>query len=285
MNTGSWGYGTNLPLYDRVYRIDRVDLWHRLVQLCLVLLFAIGVWLPANASVAAPLAEIQQRGYLIVAVKDNLPPLGFRDATGQLVGLEIELAHQLAEDLLGDRTAVRLDPVLNVDRLPALLSGAVDLVIARVTATGARARLVNFSPPYYLDGTALLTRGPAIQRLSDLADAQIAVLQNSSTISVVRSLLPTATLVGMLSYADAIAALEAGEAAAFAADASVLTGWTQAHSQYHLLPQLISAEALCVVMPKGIQYSELRHRVNQAIGQRVENGWLQSQLQAWGLPQ
>jgi ABC-type amino acid transport substrate-binding protein len=35
---------------------------------------------------AAEMSEIQQRGYLQVAVKDNLPPLGFRDANGNLQG-------------------------------------------------------------------------------------------------------------------------------------------------------------------------------------------------------
>jgi len=40
---------------------------------------------------SAELDEIEERGKLIVAVKDNLRPLGFRDAAGNLQGLEDRL--------------------------------------------------------------------------------------------------------------------------------------------------------------------------------------------------
>ncbi|MEM6592000.1 MAG: transporter substrate-binding domain-containing protein, partial [Cyanobacteria bacterium P01_C01_bin.73] len=45
---------------------------------------------------AAELEQIEQRGYLIVAVKDNWRPLGFRDEAGELAGLEIDIAKALA---------------------------------------------------------------------------------------------------------------------------------------------------------------------------------------------
>jgi polar amino acid transport system substrate-binding protein len=60
---------------------------------------------------AATMTEIQQRGYLNMAVKDNLRPLGFRDDKGNLQGLEIDLAKRLASDLLGKADAVKLQPV------------------------------------------------------------------------------------------------------------------------------------------------------------------------------
>ncbi|MGC1393570.1 MAG: transporter substrate-binding domain-containing protein, partial [Coleofasciculaceae cyanobacterium] len=75
------------------------------------------------SSVASPPAwsatfnEIQARGKLVVGVKDNLRPLGFRDATGNLQGLEIDIAKRLAEELLGKADAVVLQPVKNIDRL------------------------------------------------------------------------------------------------------------------------------------------------------------------------
>ncbi len=76
------------------------------------------VGLMTSASVqSAELEEIERRGELIVAVKDNLRPLGFRDANGKLQGLEIDLARRLAEELLGNPDAVVLQPVTNRDRL------------------------------------------------------------------------------------------------------------------------------------------------------------------------
>lgn len=234
-------------------------------------------------SSAAELKEIQKRGYLIVAVKENLRPLGFRDR-GKLQGLEIDLAQRLAQDVLGSSDAVRFQAVANPDRLPVVLEGKVDLAIASVTATESRSRLVSFSIPYYLDGTALVTKDASVQQLSNVAKRKIAILKGSSTIATVRYLLPAAELVGVDSYQEARLLLESDAASAFAADASVLSGWVQEYPQYRLLPTLLSAEPLCVVMPKGLQYDQLRRQVNAAIARYSASGWLKQRATYWGLP-
>ena len=239
---------------------------------------------PVSPSSAAERKEIQQRGYVTVAVKDNLRPLGFRDANGNLQGLEIDLAQRLAQDLVGKPNASRLQSVANRDRLSVVLEGKVDLTIAKVTATASRARLVSFSNPYYFDGTALLTRDASIQKLSDVAKGKIAVLEGSSTIATVRYILPTAQLVGVASYQQALLLLETGAASVVAADASVLSGWVKEYPQYKLLPTLLGAQPLCVVMPKGLQYDELRQRVNAVIARYSAEGWLQQRAAYWGLP-
>nr|WP_236556998.1 transporter substrate-binding domain-containing protein [Calothrix sp. PCC 7507] len=231
---------------------------------------------------AAPMPEIQ-RGYLTVAVKDNLRPLGFKDASGNLQGLEIDLAKHLAVDLLGKAEAVKLQPVSNRDRLSVVLDHKVDLAIARVTATESRERLVSLSVPYYLDSTVLITQDTSVQQPSDLAKRKIAVLNNSSTIAKLRNFLPTAELAGVNSYAEARERIESHTAAAFAADASVLTGWVQEYPQYRLLPNKLSTEPLSVVMPKGLQYDEFRRKVNEAIARYIAEGWLQERIKYWGL--
>lgn len=233
---------------------------------------------------AAELKEIQKRGYLIVGVKDNLRPLGFRDVNGKLQGLEIDIARRLAQDLLGKPDAIRLEPVANRDRLTVLLEDKVDITIAAVTATEPRARLVSFSTPYYFDGTAIAIRNGAGQKLSDVQQQKIAVIQGSSTIATVRYLLPRVQLVGVDSYQAAYSLMESGAVAAFAADASVLTGWVQEYPQYQLLPTLLSAEPLSVAMPKGLQYDQLRRRVEEAIARYSASGWLRQRAAFWGLP-
>lgn len=232
---------------------------------------------------AADLQTIARRGHLIVAVKDNLRPLGFRDAQGNLQGLEIDIARRLAQELLGKQNAIVLQPILNRDRLSVVINGQADLTIARVTATASRSRIVSFSTPYYLDGTALVTRNPAIQNVSDLNQRTIAVLNNSSTIATLRYRLPQAKLIGVDSYVAGQERLESGEAIAFAADASILSGWVQALPQYRLLALRLSTEPLCVVLPRGVQYDELRRRVDQAIERWKSEGWLQERATYWGL--
>jgi len=231
----------------------------------------------------AALEEIEQRGELIVAVKDNLRPLGFRDSDGNLQGLEIDIARRLAKELLGNSEALVLQPVENTERLKMVLEGKVDLAIARVTQTESRSRMVYLSIPYYLDGTGLITKDNSIRQLSDLATKKIALLKDSSTIAVVRHALPESQLVGVDSYQEALALLEDGSADAFAADRSVLTGWVQEYPQYQILPVWLSGEALSIVMPKGLQYNQLHRQVNEAITKWQAEGWLAERAAAWGL--
>lgn len=246
------------------------------------------VSLPGHTALSPDrLPEILERGTLIVAVKDNLRPLGFRDSEGTLQGLEIDLARRLAADLLGDSNSVQLEPVSNLNRLSVVFDHEVDLAIAAVTANRVRSRLVSFSLPYYLDGTALVSK--TIVRgtrnlAASVAGRKIAVLNGSSTIAVVRYHLSAAQLVGVDSYQQAYSLLETGKVNGFAADATVLAGWVQEYPEYSLLPVQLGTQPLAVVMPKGQQYAQLRQKVNQAIAIAQTEGWLLERVQYWGLP-
>jgi polar amino acid transport system substrate-binding protein len=250
----------------------------------LVLIIALSITSVPGAAIAAEFSKIQRRGYIRIAVKDNVRPLGFRDDKGNLQGLEIDLAQQLATDLLGKDNGSKLVPVANSDRLSMVLDGKVDLAIARVTATASRSRIVSFSVPYYLDGTLLVTKDTSLEKLKDLADKKIGVLKNSSTIASLKFYLPNAELVGVDAYEQGRLLLENNTAIAFAADATVLTGWVQEYPQYRLIPIKLSTEPLSVVMPKGLQYDELRRKVNAAIANYISTGWLKQRIIHWGLP-
>ncbi|ACK65208.1 extracellular solute-binding protein family 3 [Rippkaea orientalis PCC 8801] len=233
---------------------------------------------------SAELEEILKRGQLIVAVKDNVRPLGFSDQNGELQGLEIDLARRLAEELLGDPQAVIFQPVSNQKRLQMVIDQEVDLAIARVSVTPSRNRLVDFSPYYYLDGTGLVTKQSYLGGVAGLAKGKIAVLRVSSTIAVIRAEFPQAELVGVNSYEEALRLLENETVDAFAGDNSILAGWVQDYPSYRQWPVRLSGEALGVVMPKGLQYASLRDRVNRAIVRWQKSGWLRERAAFWGLP-
>ena len=131
----------------------------------------------AIASESSPLSyfhEIQKRGKLIIGIKDNLPPLGFRDRDGNLAGLEIDIARELAKEL---NMGLELRAVKNRDRLSQLTNNQLDIAIAQITITNNRLRLVDFSVPYYTDSTIAIAERTTT--LSDLArPSAIAVIKN-----------------------------------------------------------------------------------------------------------
>ena len=256
---------------------------HRLKSLFFTLLSIASIDLLQSPARAGTLKEIQQRKQLIVAVKDNLPLLGFRDRSGNLQGLEIDIARKLAAEIFNNPDAVKLVPVTNQDRLKVAIDGTVDLTIARVTITTTRSRVVDFSRRYYLDGTAIITNRSNITKNSDLAGKKVAVLNNSTTIASVQYFIPTAQLVGVNSYRQAQQLLATDKVVAIAADRSLLIGWSKTDPTYRLLPDKISLEALGIVIPKGLQYDSLRQLVDRSIERWQADGWLGQRIQYWGL--
>jgi polar amino acid transport system substrate-binding protein len=237
---------------------------------------------PAPA-LAADLATVQKRGYLIVGVKDNLPPLGFKNESGELVGLEIDIAKRLAQELLGDESRVEFVPLNNRDRLDALWLDRVDIVIAQVTLTNNRARLVDFTLPYYTDGMALVARqGTAIEDFNQAS--KIAVIKGSANITGLQYYFPQADLIGVDSYQAGLAALQNNQVDAFAGDRSVLSFWLQANPEFVALADDLAPTSLAIAMPKGLQYNELRQNVYQQIELWRKSGWLRQRANDWGLP-
>ncbi|MBU6229826.1 MAG: transporter substrate-binding domain-containing protein [Cyanobacteria bacterium REEB459] len=233
---------------------------------------------------ASDLASIKARGYLVVAVREGWRPLSFRDSTGALKGLEVDLAHELARLIFNDPNALSLKVVTNQDRLVTLLEDQADLAIAGLTITPARRRLVSFSGPYYLDGAGFLLQGSKVRQLGDLQRGSIGVLQGSSTLAVVRYRLPHSQLVPLATYAAGLIALDQGKIDALAADITVLTGIQQEQASYRLLPDRMAAEPLAIAMAKGSSLGSLQTLIDQAIGDWHQSGWLQQRIRFWGLP-
>ncbi|MFM7471035.1 MAG: transporter substrate-binding domain-containing protein [Nodosilinea sp. LVE1205-7] len=252
-------------------------------------LLMLGVLLGIQATVspvfASDLTSIKARGYLVVAVREGWRPLSFRDGTGTLRGLEVDLAHELARLIFNDPNALTLRVVTNQDRLAAVLDDQADLAIAGLTITTARRRLINFSLPYYLDGPGFLLQGQKVRHLRDLEQGSIGVLQGSSTLAVIRYRLPRSQLVPLSTYEAGLIALNHGRIDALAGDVTVLTGIQQEQPGYGLLPNLMTAEPLGIAIPKGNQFSSLETLVNQAVAEWHQSGWLQERVNFWGLPQ
>ena len=91
------------------------------------LLAAATVLSASLATAADGIEAIKQRGTLIVGVKADYRPFGFRDPSGAIIGLEPDLAADVAK-----RLGVKLElvPVVSSNRIEFLQPGKVDLLIA-----------------------------------------------------------------------------------------------------------------------------------------------------------
>lgn len=233
----------------------------------------------ANAQEFNAFNTIQKRGKLIIGVKDNLPPLGFRDRSGNLSGLEIDIARELAKEL---NLQIELVPLKNRDRLAALQTNQVDLAIAQITLTNNRSRLIDFSLPYYTDSIiAIAKRGITSQDLRQ--QSAIGVLKNSAAIAAIQSQFPKATIIGVNSYADGLGALQLNKLKAFVGDRTSLTQWLKDHPDYEIIGKPLAVHSLAIALPRGLQYLNLRDRVFDVVEKWRKNGWLEERANYWGL--
>ena len=75
------------------------------------------------ASPKTALRRIQDRGHLIVAVKDNVPGFSYRDPkTGEYSGLEIDLARAIAQQIFNDPNKVVFKPTNTQQRISLVRS-------------------------------------------------------------------------------------------------------------------------------------------------------------------
>jgi polar amino acid transport system substrate-binding protein len=116
----------------------------------------LALMVPPVASDEDPLAEIKKRGVINIFVEAQYRPYEFRDQSGQIVGLDIDLARKMFEDGLGIKCSFTDLDLAGV--LGALLTRKTDLVISGITITQDRAKRFGISIPYSEAGAAILVR-------------------------------------------------------------------------------------------------------------------------------
>ena len=104
-------------------RVIATKRWEMICRLlfCLALVF---LAVPASAEESL-LDVVLKRDKLIVATYSTSPPLAYVDDSGKLVGFEIDMAHEIAKDLLGDPDKLELVVVQSDGRFPAALLPSV----------------------------------------------------------------------------------------------------------------------------------------------------------------
>lgn len=160
----------------------------------------------ASSATAATgkLGDVLKRGKLIVGTGTGNAPWHFKDASGALVGFDIDIAKMLAKGLFEDETKVEFVTQTSDSRIPNIVADKVDITCQFMTVTPLRAQSVAFTSPYYREGVGLLlAKGGKYKTFAELlkagSKAKISVLQNVNAADMVHAALPKATV---QQYAD-----------------------------------------------------------------------------------
>ena len=170
----------------------------------------------AAADAQSALDRIKERGKLVVGVKQDYRPWGFLDENGNIVGLEIDLAKDVAERL---DVKIELVPVVASNRMEFLEQGKIDLMIATMGDTEQRRKVVGMiEPNYYAGGTNVLApKAAGLRAWQDLKGKDVCAIQGAYyNKRVSQEYEPN--LVAFAGIPEATAALQNGNCVAFLYD-------------------------------------------------------------------
>lgn len=181
----------------------------------------------AQSASTSLLRTVLNRGKIIVGTGSTNAPWHFEDDQGKLTGMDIAMGRILAKALFDDETKIEFVREESSARVPNITTGKVDIVIQFMTISAARAQLIAYSRPYYVEGVALLlAKDGKYKNYQDLIAAGSAVkasiLQNVDADKTVAEGLPKAQPMQLDSQANVIQALDSKRADVAVVDLSTV---------------------------------------------------------------
>ncbi len=243
-----------------------------------VLVLLIAMVMVVTLSFAQSLTQIKKRGKLIVGTEPTFPPFEFVDEKNQVVGFDIDIANELAK-----RLGVKLEVVnLPFDSLiPALLQGKIDLIIAGMTITEERAKVVDFSKPYFEANQAIVVRKDGKfepKKLEELVGKKVAV-QLGTTGDLVVSEIDGIQVVRFQKFTDAFLELQNGRVDAVVLDEAPAKAYVKKFPKFLISAVIDTGETYGIAVKKGNK--ELLNFVNQTLDILKGSGTYNKLIQKW----
>ena len=226
---------------------------------------------PAHATADGVLSKIEAGGVIRAGTRASAPPFARELETGGFEGFSVdllELVRAATEERVGRPVTLELHEVTPGDRLQRVAAGELDIVCGITTPTWDREVLVDFSVPFFRDGTRILIYREQAMGGVDLGRLDIGVVEGTTTVTIVSEELPAANLHLYPTMKDAMTALAAGEVKGVANIGITLLGLAakaEPRRSVVLLPRTyaLAMEALACVLPQDD--SPWRDTVNRVI--------------------
>ena len=230
----------------------------------------------AMLSVAATAAEsvltrVAGDGVLRAGTRASAAPFAQKTASGDFRGFSVDLLQEIraaAQRELGRPVRIELHEVTPSDRLQRVARGELDIVCGITTPTWEREALVDFSLPFFRDGTRVMVYRRGAGETVDVGSLHIGVVKGTTTVAVLKDALPGASLQEFPNMGEAMRGLEKGEIEGIANVGVVLLGLAERSEPRRsvvLLPRTraLATESLACVLPQND--SRWRDLVNRTL--------------------
>jgi polar amino acid transport system substrate-binding protein len=202
---------------------------------------------PPTVTPGSFVATIKKRGYLIAGVDLSDYRFGFLNPfTKQVEGFDIDMLHAISFAIFGDNRPIHYLSVSNVERIPAIQHGKVDIVAHTMTINCARLKLVDFSTVYFnAEQRVLVDIHSPITSLANIGTGKVCAPAESTPIQYLRQYLRHAKIkyhvVPVTNSTDCLVLLQEGKVAAISTDDAILAGLEAQDPETKILPQPLTS--------------------------------------------
>lgn len=227
------------------------------------------------APASGVLDRVARTGELVAGTRGDAKPFAYHDAEGRLVGFSVDVLGEVRarlEAVRGAPVALRLREVSPSDRVALVAAGAegggVDIECGITTATWERERRIDFTIPFFENGTRVLAARNRFKSLDELAGQRVGVVRNSTTAQVVAQSVAGVRIVEIADMDEGFARLGDGTLDGLANIGIVLRSRLETSdlkARFVLLPRTgaLAWEAIGCMVPQGD--SAWRDFVNRTI--------------------
>ena len=215
----------------------------------------------ANASAASgaasddALAKIKERGVIRIGVFGDKPPFGYLDANGKSQGFDVEIARNMAQDLLGSPDKVEFVLTEAANRVEYIKSGKVDVLLANFTQTPERAEVVDFAAPYMQVALGVVSpKNAPITSIDQLKGKTLLVNKGTTADAYFTKNHSDITLQKYDQNTETFDALKDGRGVALAHDNALLWAWAKENPNFDVaIGKLGEPENIAPAVQKGDQ--------------------------------
>ncbi|KAE9531180.1 cysteine ABC transporter substrate-binding protein [Ursidibacter arcticus] len=238
----------------------------------------------SNAPAKDSVAQIKEKGVIRIGVFGDKPPFGYVDANGKNQGFDIEIAKEIANDLLGSPDKVEFVLTEAANRVEYLKSNKVDLILANFTQTPAREEVVDFASPYMV--VALGVASPKDAPITDIAQLKgktLLVNKGTTADTYFTKNHPEINLLKFDQNTETFDALKDGRGVALAHDNALLWAWAKENPNFDVaIGSLGPQENIAPAVQKGDK--ALLDFINKEIAELKANGKIKAAYQKTLVP-
>jgi glutamate/aspartate transport system substrate-binding protein len=255
-----------------------------------------------DSLLSGSLKTIHDRGTILIGVREASIPFSFLNKARQPIGFSVDICRGIATDVAAALNVDLLEPdapawqkgvriiyvpVASDERLPKVISGAVDLECGSTTATETRAKTVAFSPVFFLAGTKLLVRKDSgIESYRDLTGKTVVASAGTTNGDAMKRLsargTPAFTVVEAPDLPAAYDVLATGKAVAFASDDILLSAMVATKpdgKQFAVVGDYLSYEPYAIMLRRDDP--EFADLVKRSFERMASDGTLHALYNRW----